>query len=305
MCGQRRWRRCLLRTGGRASRRLGYVPGGAGANGAPSVALGHAAHDRSGGPEVGSDIYGNCSADNPFTALGRQVNTIMTNRATASWDSPRLGYGGSSAAAAWRRCRGRPCRGSWEPRSIFRPASMACRSVGRHRLSGLHTARRGRHQPSTGTTPEHLGYATVTIASRGLPQDGADLHVARARLEALGRVLSAGDTTLDDHVMESLRSPIARRTRPGRRLWSPKTGDLHARPARGPRLLRPRVGLPPAGGFLPRYSGAALAPPFRLRRPRRLCQRRNPATLPYLHPGGRGRGWRMPAVGKDRQAPLR
>ena len=67
----------------------------------------------------------------------------------------------------------------------------------------LHTARRDRHQPSIGTTPEHLGYATVTIASHELPQDGADIHIARARLEALGRVLSAEDTTLDDHVIES------------------------------------------------------------------------------------------------------
>ena len=69
--GRRRWRRRRLRTGRRApgsARGLGYAPGGAGANGAPSVALGHVAHDGPGGPKVGSDIYGNGSAGNPFTA---------------------------------------------------------------------------------------------------------------------------------------------------------------------------------------------------------------------------------------------
>ena len=50
-----------------------------------------------------------------------------------------------------------------------------------------------------------LGYAIVTIASRGLPQNGADLYVALARLEALGRAFSAEATTLNDHVMEHFR----------------------------------------------------------------------------------------------------
>ena len=58
------------------------------------------------------------------------------------------------------------------------------------------------NQPSTGTTPEHVGYAIVTIPSRGLPQDGADLHVTPARLEALGRAFSAGDTILNNRGME-------------------------------------------------------------------------------------------------------
>ena len=47
-----------------------------------------------------------------------------------------------------------------------------------------------------------LGHAIVTIASRGLLQDGADLQVPRARLEALGRAFSAGATTANDHVVE-------------------------------------------------------------------------------------------------------
>ncbi|MEP5245661.1 MAG: hypothetical protein ABJ111_01230 [Alphaproteobacteria bacterium] len=47
-------------------------------------------------------------------------------------------------------------------------------------------------------------HAIVTISYRGRPQDGADLHVARACLEAFGRAVMTGATILKDHVTEHL-----------------------------------------------------------------------------------------------------
>ena len=203
----------------RPGRGLGYAPGGAGANGAPSVAFGHVAHDGPGGHEVGLDIDGNGSAGNPFTASSRQVNNIMTSSAVASWASPMTGL--------WQIICG-DCPASMQ-RAVVRGyvGATVNISVGAHgMLEALDdvdflafTSRGGaginfplaQHLSS-------LGYAIVTIASRGLPQDGADFPVALAR-EKLGGAFSAEDTILNDHVMEHFAAPIARRTGSGWRLW--------------------------------------------------------------------------------------
>ena len=47
-----------------------------------------------------------------------------------------------------------------------------------------------------------LGHAIVTIAIRGLPQEAADLHVARARVDALRGAFDDGARILDKHVIE-------------------------------------------------------------------------------------------------------
>ena len=47
-----------------------------------------------------------------------------------------------------------------------------------------------------------LGHAIVTIAIRGLPQESADFHVARARVDALRAAFDNGARMLHDHVME-------------------------------------------------------------------------------------------------------
>ena len=47
-----------------------------------------------------------------------------------------------------------------------------------------------------------LGHAIVTIAIHGLPQEAADLHVARARVDALRGAFDDGARMLHDHVME-------------------------------------------------------------------------------------------------------
>ena len=52
---------------------------------------------------------------------------------------------------------------------------------------------------------QHLsifGHAIVTIAIHGLPQEAADLHVARARVDALRGAFDDGARMLHDHVME-------------------------------------------------------------------------------------------------------
>ena len=47
-----------------------------------------------------------------------------------------------------------------------------------------------------------LGHAIVTIAIHGLPQEAADLYVARARVDALRGAFDDGARMLHDHVME-------------------------------------------------------------------------------------------------------
>ena len=47
-----------------------------------------------------------------------------------------------------------------------------------------------------------LGHALVTIAIHGLPQEAAELHVARVRMDALRGAFDDGVRMLHDHVME-------------------------------------------------------------------------------------------------------
>ena len=47
-----------------------------------------------------------------------------------------------------------------------------------------------------------LGHAIVTIAIRGLAQEASDLHVARARVDALRGAFDDGARILDKHVIE-------------------------------------------------------------------------------------------------------
>ncbi|MEP4522414.1 MAG: hypothetical protein ABJ005_00300, partial [Alloalcanivorax venustensis] len=69
-----------------------------------------------------------------------------------------------------------------------------------------------------------LRHAIVMIASRGLPQGGANLQVARARLKALARAVSAGATILNGHVMEHFA--VADRPTNRARLAAVVTKDL-------------------------------------------------------------------------------
>ena len=43
-----------------------------------------------------------------------------------------------------------------------------------------------------------LAHAVVTVSTRGFPQDTADIHAARARVEALRVAFEFGANTLDD-----------------------------------------------------------------------------------------------------------
>ena len=47
-----------------------------------------------------------------------------------------------------------------------------------------------------------LGHAIVTMAIHGRPQEAADLHVARVRVDALRGAFDDGARMLHDHVME-------------------------------------------------------------------------------------------------------
>ncbi|CAN0598244.1 unnamed protein product, partial [Laminaria digitata] len=66
----------------------GQAGGLAGGLGRGFGELGQATHDGRGAPEVDQTFYGNGSAGNPFTTLGKQVNKIMTSRAVTSWGNP-------------------------------------------------------------------------------------------------------------------------------------------------------------------------------------------------------------------------
>ncbi|MEP4523786.1 MAG: hypothetical protein ABJ005_07240, partial [Alloalcanivorax venustensis] len=127
----------------------------------------------------------------------------MTNRMVASWANP--------ATRLWQiLCGGRPA-------SMQRAAVQGYVGASANISDGIHgmlealddldflafTPRGG--AGITLQLAQHLrilGHGIVTIASHGLPQDGADLQVARARLEALARAFSTGTTILNDHVME-------------------------------------------------------------------------------------------------------
>ncbi|CAN0172871.1 unnamed protein product, partial [Laminaria digitata] len=66
----------------------GQAGGLAGGLGRGFGALGQAAHDGRGVPEIDQTFYGNGSAGNPFTTLGKQVNKIMTSRCSDSLGQP-------------------------------------------------------------------------------------------------------------------------------------------------------------------------------------------------------------------------
>ena len=58
-----------------------------------------------------------------------------------------------------------------------------------------------------------LGHALVTIAIHGLPQEAAELHVARVRVDALRRAFDDGANMLHDHVMEHFSTANLRANR--------------------------------------------------------------------------------------------
>ena len=58
-----------------------------------------------------------------------------------------------------------------------------------------------------------LGHAIVTIANHGLPQEAADLHVVRARVDALRGAFDDGARMLHEHVMEHFAIANLRRNR--------------------------------------------------------------------------------------------
>ena len=60
-----------------------------------------------------------------------------------------------------------------------------------------------------------LGHAIVTIVIHGLPQEAADLHVARVRVDAVGGAFDDGARLLHDHVMEHSPSLTPAETGPG------------------------------------------------------------------------------------------
>ncbi|MEP5651119.1 MAG: hypothetical protein ABJL58_01875, partial [Nitratireductor sp.] len=127
----------------------------------------------------------------------------MTNRTVASWANP--------ATRLWQiLCGGRPESMQGAAVQGYMGGSVNI-SAGVHGMSealdDLHCLAFTPRGGAGITFPlaqylSILGHAIVTITCRGLPQDGADLQVARARLEALARAFSAGATILNDHVME-------------------------------------------------------------------------------------------------------
>ena len=60
-----------------------------------------------------------------------------------------------------------------------------------------------------------LGHALVTIAIHGLPQEAAELHVARVRMDALRGAFDDGVRMLHDHVMEHFSIANLRTNRAG------------------------------------------------------------------------------------------
>ena len=60
-----------------------------------------------------------------------------------------------------------------------------------------------------------LGHALVTIAVHGLPQEAADIHVARVRVDTLRGAFEDGARMLHDHVMEISPSQTSAQTGSG------------------------------------------------------------------------------------------
>lgn len=205
-CGRRRWLRCSLRAGGRARGQLGYVPGEVAANGAPSVALEHAARDEVCGPEAGSNTYGSGSTGIPYTAYGREVHKTMTTRAVASSaiSTTRLSQIiCSGGQASMQRAAMQGYVGAATNNFIQRPWHVGWLDDLEF-LAFTPRDKTGINRPQA-EPPSFWGtrsYAIVTIASHELRQDGVYPHVARAFLDALRRAFSAEDTIIKGHVME-------------------------------------------------------------------------------------------------------
>ena len=64
-----------------------------------------------------------------------------------------------------------------------------------------------------------LGHVIVTIATRGFPQDAADLRVTPSHVEALREALKFGVKMLNNHGMEHYAIANSRETAPGCRKW--------------------------------------------------------------------------------------
>ena len=141
----------------------------------------------------------------------------------------------------------------------------------------------------------------MTIAINGLPQEAADLHVARARADALRGAFDDGARMLDHYVIEQFSN-----------------GDIRGNRARLADLVKKDIkrftldlckasdvcghGLayPPGGGCLPGHPGAVLAPLPRVYIQRWLDKRRRPPTHRCPHRSGWRSGGRVPAMGKKR-----
>ena len=88
-----------------------------------------------------------------------------------------------------------------------------------------------------------LGHGIVTIAIHGLPQEAADLHVARVHVDALRGAFDHGARILHDHVMEHFSIANLRTNRAG--LADLVSHSLAAMTGRTPRrwvLSRPSRG---------------------------------------------------------------
>ena len=146
---------------------------------------------------------GNGGASDPFTPLGKQVNKIMTYRAVTSWSIP--------TTRLWQIiCGGRPL-------SMQKAAVQGYVGEKADISARVHTMLESMDGidflafvPCGGagiTLPlaQHLsilGHAIVTIAIHGLPQEAADLHVARVRVDALRGAFDDGARMRHDHVMD-------------------------------------------------------------------------------------------------------
>ena len=118
----------------------------------------------------------NGGAGDPFTALGRQVTKIMTNRAVTSWGNP--------TTRLWQIiCGGRPpsmqkaaVQGYVGEKVGISPHTMLENMDGIDFLAFVPRGGSG----MTLSLAQHLsilGHTLVTIAIHGLPQEAAELHV--------------------------------------------------------------------------------------------------------------------------------
>ena len=142
-----------------------------------------------------------------------------------------------------------------------------------------------------------LGHALMTIAIHGLPQEAAELHVVRVRVDALRGAFDDGARMLHDHVMEhfsiaNLRTNRARLADLVRKDIEKFTLDLR----RVPDVCGHAWAYPPAVRALPAIPGPSW-PRLCGYIQRRLDQRRRPPTPRRPHRSGWRSGGRVPAMG--------